>query len=53
MIHLAWMFRATITFIRRKSGVAGIRQAVVGYLPVYAVWAALVTFVLPVLFRFL
>lgn len=52
MIHLAWACRAYIGLIRRKSGVAGIRQAVVGYLPVYAGWAALVTFVLPFLFRF-
>jgi hypothetical protein len=51
MIHLAWMCRAYIVLIRRKSGVAGIRQAVVGYLPVYVGWAALVTFVLPFLFR--
>ena len=52
MIHLAWMCRAYIVLIGRKGGVAGIRRAVVGYLPVYAVWAALVTFVLPLLFRF-
>ncbi len=52
MIHLAWMCRACLVLIRRKSGVAGLRQAIVGYLPVYAGWAALVTFVLPWLFRF-
>jgi hypothetical protein len=52
MVHLAWMCRAYIVLIRRKRGAAGIRQAVVGYLPVYAGWAALVTFVLPLLFRF-
>jgi hypothetical protein len=51
MTHLAWTCRAYIGFIRRKSCVANIQQAFAGYLPVYAVWAALVTFVLPLLFQ--
>lgn len=51
MVHLAWTCHAYFGLIRRRSGVADIRQAVVGYLPVYALWAALVTFVLPLVFR--
>lgn len=52
MIHLAWTCRAYLGLIRAKSGVPEMRRAVVGYLPVYAGWAAFVAFVLPVLFRF-
>ncbi len=52
MTHLAWTCRAYIGFVRAKSGAAGIRRAVAGYLPVYAAWAALVTFVMPFVFRF-
>lgn len=52
MTHLAWTCRAYIGLIRGKSGAGGVRQAVVGYLPVYAGWAALVSFVLPLVFQF-
>lgn len=52
MVHLAWTCRAYLGLIRGKSGAAAIRRAVAGYLPVYAVWAALVAFVLPFVFRF-
>lgn len=52
MTHLAWTCRASIGFIRGKSGPGRVRLAVVGYLPVYAGWAALVSFVLPLVFRF-
>lgn len=52
MAHLAWTCRAYIRLIRRRSGAGSVRQAVAGYLPVYVGWAALVTFVLPLVFRF-
>ena len=52
MTHLAWMCRAYVGVIRGKGGAGGVRQAVVGYLPVYVGWAALVAFVLPLVFRF-
>jgi hypothetical protein len=52
MLHLAWTCRAYLGLIRAKSGVAEMRRAVVGYLPVYAGWAAFVAFMLPFLFRF-
>ena len=38
--------------VRRKAGFATMRPIVAGYLPVYAVWAGLVTFLLPLLFKF-
>lgn len=52
MTHLAWMCRAYVGLIRGKVEAGVVRQAVVGYLPVYAGWAALVAFVLPLMFRF-
>jgi hypothetical protein len=52
MAHLAWTCRAYIGLIRGKHDAGGVRQAVVGYLPVYVGWAALVSFVLPFVFRF-
>ncbi len=52
MTHLAWTCRASIGLIRGKSGPGRVRQAVVGYLPVYAGWAAFVSFILPLVFRF-
>ena len=52
MTHLAWTCRAYIGFIRGTRGAESVRRAVAGYLPVYVGWAALVAFVLPLLFRF-
>ncbi|MCC6773870.1 MAG: hypothetical protein IT360_21975 [Gemmatimonadaceae bacterium] len=51
MTHLAWTCRAYLALIRGKGAADEIQRAVAGYLPVYAGWAALVAFVLPLLFR--
>lgn len=52
LVHLAIICRAQVGLARGSSGVSGIRQAVTGYLPVYAAWAAVVAFVLPFVFGF-
>ena len=52
MTHLAWTWRAYLGLVRTKEDSGHVQRAVVGYLPVYALWAATVTFVLPLLFRF-
>lgn len=52
MIHLAWMCRGYIGLIRRQSVAGAVQGAVAAYLPVYAGWAAIVSFVLPLVFRF-
>jgi fumarate reductase subunit C len=52
MAHLALTCRASIGLIRGRSGPESMRHAVAGYLPVYVGWAALVAFVLPLVFRF-
>jgi hypothetical protein len=50
MTHLAWTCRAYIGLLRGKNGALTVREAVAGYLPVYAGWAALGVFVLAVVF---
>jgi hypothetical protein len=52
MTHLAWTCRAYVGLVRGKGGAGRVGQAVAGYLPVYIAWAALVSFVLPLVFRF-
>ncbi len=52
MAHLAWMGWAYLGLIRRRAGVSELRRVAAKYLPVYVLWAALVTFLLPLIFRF-
>lgn len=52
MTHLVWTCLAYVGLIRAKRESSEVLQAVVGYLPVYVVWAAVVAFVLPVVFGF-
>ncbi len=52
MVHLAWMGWAYLALLRTGSGFGPLRRIVVRYLPVYGVWAAVVVFVLPLVFRF-
>jgi hypothetical protein len=52
MTHLARMCLAYVGLIRGKRGAGDVRKAVTGYLPVYVGWAALVSFLLPLAFRF-
>ncbi|RJR27941.1 MAG: hypothetical protein C4574_05450 [Candidatus Latescibacterota bacterium] len=52
IVHLAWICRTYVALLRRRVGFAAMRRVVGGYLPVYGVWAAVVTFALPVIFRF-
>jgi len=52
MIHLAWTCRGYLALVRGRGDAGAIRRAVTGYLPVYLAWAALIAFVLPVVFRF-
>jgi len=52
IVHLGMICGAYIGFLRQRTGFAAMRQAVGSYLPVYAVWASFVAFLLPVIFRF-
>ncbi len=52
LVHLALIFRAHVGFVRGAADVGAIRRAAAGYLPAYAAWAAVVSFVLPFVFGF-
>ena len=52
IVHLAWICLTYVALLRRRVEFAAMRRVVGMYLPVYGVWAALVAFLLPVLFRF-
>lgn len=52
VVHLGMICGAYIGFLRQRTGFAAMRQAVGSYLPAYAAWAAIVAFLLPVIFRF-
>ncbi len=52
IVHLAWICRTYVALLRGRVGFAAMRHVVGSYLPVYGVWAAVVTFLLPVIFRF-
>jgi len=52
MLHLSWMCWTYIAVARQKVGFADMRRVVGSYLPVYAAWAAVVAFLLPLAFRF-
>jgi len=52
MIHLSCLFWTYVHTIRRKSERVAVERVVTRYLPVYALWAVVVTFLLPVVFGF-
>ncbi|HWP37213.1 MAG TPA: hypothetical protein VNL18_06615 [Gemmatimonadales bacterium] len=52
MVHLAWICATYVAVARRKVGFGNMRRVVANYLPVYAAWAAVVAFLLPLAFRF-
>jgi hypothetical protein len=48
--NLIWIMLSYLRFLQNKTGPATIQDAVTGYLPVYGLWAAFVTFAFPLLF---
>ncbi|WP_433747722.1 DUF4153 domain-containing protein [Falsibacillus pallidus] len=48
--NLIWIMISYIRFLQNKSGLAAIQDAVTKYLPVYGLWAAIVTFTFPIIF---
>lgn len=48
--NLIWLMFAYIRFLRNKTGLSSIQKAVTAYLPVYGLWAAIVTLTFPLLF---
>ncbi|MFF2885979.1 DUF4153 domain-containing protein [Paenibacillus sp. NPDC057967] len=48
--NLIWIILSYVRFMGNKAGPIAIQDAVTKYLPVYGVWAALVTFTFPLIF---
>ncbi|MFC5446641.1 DUF4153 domain-containing protein [Paenibacillus aestuarii] len=49
--NLIWILFPYLQFLRGKAGSFIVQNAVTKYLPLYGVWAAIVTFVFPIIFR--
>jgi hypothetical protein len=52
LVNLAWTAWLYTRFVRRQGSFADLEQWQINYLPVYAIWAALVVVVFPVVFGF-
>jgi hypothetical protein len=52
LVNLAWTAWLYARFVRRRASFAALEQWQIAYLPVYAVWAALVVIVFPPLFGY-
>ena len=53
LVNLAWSAVLYIRFLRGRGSFAALERWQTRYIPVYAVWAAIVVIVLPPLFRFI
>jgi hypothetical protein len=49
--NLIWIMISYLRFLQNKTGPSTIQDAVTKYLPVYALWAAIVTFTFPIFFK--
>jgi hypothetical protein len=52
LVNLAWSLVLSMRFLRGRGVLADLERWQTGYLPVYAVWAAIVVIVFPPVFRF-
>ncbi|OCG74441.1 permease prefix domain 1-containing protein [Microbacterium sediminis] len=52
LVHLAWQAWLTLRFLRRRGGFAALERWQTSFLPVYAIWAAVVALAFPFLFGF-
>lgn len=50
LINLAWIMFEYYRFIRNKTGIESIQNAVTQYLPVYGIWSMIVIIVFPIVF---
>jgi hypothetical protein len=49
--NLIWIMISYVGYLQNKTGLSSIQDSVTKYLPVYAIWAAFVAFVFPIIFR--
>ncbi len=52
MVHLVLVTRHLSRFLKGLETVEGIENGLTSYLPYYAIWAAIVSFILPLIFSF-
>ncbi len=52
LVNLAWSAVLYVRFLRGRAPLANLERWQTNYLPVYAVWAAIVVIVFPLLFRY-
>ena len=52
LVNLVWTAWLYASFVRRKGSFAGLERWQIAYLPVYAVWAALVVVIFPPIFGY-
>jgi hypothetical protein len=52
LVNLAWTAWLYASFLRRRGSFAALERWQIAYLPVYAIWAALVVVVFPPLFGY-
>jgi hypothetical protein len=53
LVNLVWSAALYIRFLRRRASFSDLERWQTSYLPVYAVWAAIVVIIFPPLFRYL
>ena len=51
-LNLIWIGVKYFSFLRGKGGIGSVEEAITKYLPIYALWAFIVTFGFPILFNF-
>lgn len=49
--NLIWIMLSYMRFLQNKTGPSTIQNAITRYLPVYVIWAAIVTFTFPLIFN--
>ena len=50
--HLIFVAHALLLVIRRKAALQKVDYAIALFIPIYGIWAALVTLIMPLLFNF-
>ena len=53
LVNLAWSLVLSVRFLRGRGVLADLERWQTGYLPVYALWAAIVVMAFPPIFRFI
>jgi len=50
-VNLIWIVLAYFGYLKDNKQIETVQNAITNYLPIYGIWAALVTFIFPIVFR--